>query len=205
MASKLSTSKPCVKATGTSLEAVAKEGTGWCPRVPTTGTESVGNGGFSYRVKPTSTKAISVVATGSSTAGGGNVNRRVLVNAASSGGATPIVFGAEGVVGLEWIKMSGSASIYGNAGSNGYIDWTEGNPSMPGCTQMRGEFRKLSWQTTPCPAVQETRTYPNVVVPSENSNGRMFTAGGDTYTWSNGAFGGCNSSKNRIGARPRGS
>ncbi len=156
----------------------------------------MGSGGFSYRVKPVSTSSISVVSTGSSSAGGGTVNSRVMANATSSGTkTTPAVFGAEGVVGIEWIKMTGSASIYGNAGSNGYIDWTGGNPSMPGCTQMRGEFRKLEWQTTPCPAVRETRTYPNVVVPTENSNGRMFTAGGDTYTSSNGALGSCGSGK----------
>jgi hypothetical protein len=198
MATLLSTTKPCVKKNGTKLEAVAKETSGWCPRVPTTGTEAVGGGGFSYRVKPTATNAISVVATGASTAGGGSVSRRLLVNATSSGGATPAVFGAEGVVGVEWVKMLGSASVYGNVGSNGYVDWTEGNPSIPGCTQLRGEFRKLNWQTTPCTVVQETRTYPNVIVPTENSNGRMFTAGGDTYTWSNGAFGGCGSSKESL-------
>jgi hypothetical protein len=193
MTAKVTTAKPCVKKSGTTLEAVATEASGWCPRVPTTGTETVGSASFSYRVKPT-TGAMSVVSTGTSTAGGKSVNRRLMVNATSSGGTTPTVFGSEGVVGLEWIKMLGSASIYGNAGSNGYIDWTGGNPSMPGCTQMRGEFRKLDWQTTPCPAVKETRTYPDVVVPETNSNGRMFTAGGDTYTWSNGALGGCGAS-----------
>ena len=192
MATYVTAAKPCVKKVGTKLEAAEKEANGWCPKVPTTGSETVGTSSFSYKVKPEG-KTMAVVASGTAPTGSRTQTRRLLVKATSSGtGSTPIVFGSEGVVGLEWIKMKGSASIYGNAGSNGYIDWTqEADPSMPGCTQMRGEFRKLSWQTTPCPAVRETKTYPIPIVPTTNDNSRMFTAGGDTYTYSGGAFAGC--------------
>jgi hypothetical protein len=209
-----SSSAPClIESSGKLVPGTAKTSgseSGWCQSV---GPNTVGLASSTYQVKPCytgsscasgSTPKITVVATGCfpapssgscPTASTSNVTvHRLAVTAASSGTGSPTVFGAEGVVGVDWIKMAGSASIYGDAGSNGYIDWTGGNPSMPGCTQMRGEFRKLEWQQTPCPAVRETHEYPNVVVPTENSNSRMFTAGGDTYTWSNGALGGCGAS-----------
>jgi hypothetical protein len=194
MSSKVTTSLPCVKKNGTKLEAVAKEASGWCPRVPTTGTESVGTGGFSYRVKPVSTSAISVVATGTSTAGGGTVNSRVLANATSSGGtsSTPTIFGTEGVIGVEYIYLDNGASITGNVGSNGYVQLV-GGTEIKNCETIRvgTEFKKESWQSTPCTVTKGTKEYPPVVVPSENSNGRMFTAGGDTYYYSGGALAGC--------------
>ncbi len=194
MASLLSTSKPCVAKNGTKLEAAAKEGNGWCPRVPATGTETVGGGGFSYRVKPTVTNAISVVAPGTSTAGGASVNRRLLLNATSSGGGTPAVFGNESVVGIESVYLDNGASIRGNVGSNGYVQLV-GGTQIENCETIRvgtnGEFKKESWQSTPCTITKGNKEYPNVVVPSENSNGRMFTAGGDTYTYSSGALAGC--------------
>lgn len=194
MASFLSSSKPCVKLNGTTLEAAAAE-SGWCAAI---GPVSVGNSTYTYRVKPTyssSAATISVVATGTSTSGGRSVTRRLLTTASSSGSPSRTVFGTEGVVGVDSIFMTGSASIYGDVGTNGYIEW-KGNPSIPGCTRARvgspsGEFKKLSWQTYPCPRVQENREYPPPVVPATNSNSRMFTAGGDTYTYSNGALAGC--------------
>lgn len=193
MASLLTTAKPCVKKNGTKLETVATETGGWCPRVPTTGTETVGNGGFSYRVKPT-TNAISVVSTGASTAGGTSVNRRVLLNATSSGGTTPIVFGSEGVIGLESVTMDNGVSISGNVGSNGNITMT-GGASIKECETVRvGTGKSLITSNgagTSCGTTTGNKEYPNVVVPTENSNGRMFTAGGDTYTYSSGALAGC--------------
>lgn len=201
MASTLSTSKPCVKktvveSTRYKLEAVAPQGA-WCPQV---GPETVGNSTYVYRVKPaytSSSAAISVLATGSSTTGGKTVTRRLLVNATASGsGNTPVVFGAEGVVGIDSVTMT-NGTIYGDVGSNGNIQWPNGDAHIVDCSKVRvgspsGAFTKQSWQTYPaCPIVKETRKYPNVVVPLTNSNSRMFTAGGDTYTYSNGALAGC--------------
>ncbi len=195
MASFLSSSKPCVKQNGTKLEAVAAEASGWCAASAATG---VGPASYSYRVKPVysgTSATITVVATGTSTAGSRSTSRRLMVTAKGSGG-TPIVFGSEGVVGIDWVKMT-NGTIYGDVGSNGNIEWPNGDAHIQNCTSARvgspaGEFKKQSWQTYPsCPIVKETRTYPNVTVPPTNSNSRMFTAGGDTYTYSNGALAGC--------------
>ncbi len=197
MASYLSSSKPCVKLNGTKLEAVEPE-SGWCPAIPAT---TVGNATYTYRVRPTYSSAgatISVLATGTATTGGRTVTRRLLVSAGSSS-PSRTVFGSEGVVGIDSIVMDGSASIYGDVGTNGYIEWP-GNPKIEGCSKIRvgspsGEFRKLSWQTYPnCPIVKENREYPVPIVPVTNSNARMFTAGGDTYTYSGGALSGCGAS-----------
>ncbi len=198
MASFLSSSTPCVKVNGTTLEAVAAE-SGWCPAV---GPVSVGRATYSYRVKPvysSSGATMTVFATGTAAAGSRSTSRRLAVTATSSS-AGRTVFGSEGVIGIDSIIMDGSASIYGDAGTNGYIDITPGNPSIPGCSKVRvgspsGEFKKLGWQSYPaCPIVQENREYPPPIVPATNSNGRMFTAGGDTYTYSGGALAGCGSS-----------
>jgi hypothetical protein len=192
MASKLSTSKPCVKKNGTTLEAVAKEATGWCPRVPTTGTETVGNGSYSYRVKPT-TGSIAVVVSGTSTTGGRSVNRRLMVNAASTA-STPVVFGAEAVVGIESVLMDNGTHVQGNVGSNGNVT-LEGGAGIEDCETVRvGTGKELitrNGASASCGVTKGSREYPNVVVPSETSNGRMFTAGGDTYTYSSGAIAGC--------------
>jgi hypothetical protein len=198
MSSLLSTSKPCVKLNTTTkaLEAVAVEGTGWCPSFTST---AVGSASYTYRVKPAytaSTAAITVVAAGTATAGARSTTRRLMVTATGSSGA-PFVFGTEAVVGIDKVTMT-NGTIYGEVGSNGNIEWPNGDAHILECTKTRvgapsGSFVKQSWQVTPCggTVVQEKRTYPNVVVPATNSNSRMFTAGGDTYTYSNGALAGC--------------
>jgi hypothetical protein len=194
MASTLSSSKPCIKMNGAKLESVVVEASGWCPAF---GPTTVGNASYTYRVKPTYTASgatISVIATGTATAGGRTTTRRVLVNA-SGAGAAPIVFGTEAVVGVDSVTMT-NGTIYGEVGSNGNIEWPNGDAHIQDCSKVRvgspsGAFNKQSWQTYPCTIVKENRTYPNVVVPATNSNARMFTAGGDTYTYSNGALAGC--------------
>jgi len=202
MAKLLSNSKPCVKLNGSKLEAVAVEANGWCPTMAST---SVGNASYSYRVKPaytTSGAAISVVSTGTTTAGSGTAVRRVLVSA-SSASASRVIFGTEGVVGVNSVKMT-NGTIYGNVGSNGNIEWPSGDAHIESCAQTRvgspsGAFNKQSWQVYPnCPIVQENREYPNVVVPATTSNSRMFTAGGDTYTYSSGALAGCGASSKQA-------
>jgi hypothetical protein len=192
MASKLTTAKPCVKGTGTTLEAVATEASGWCPRVPTTGTESVGRGTFSYRVKPT-TNAIAVVATGGSVAAGATVNRRLLVNATATATA-PVVFGNESVVGIESVSLDNGTHIKGNTGSNGTVTLS-GGAGIEECETVRvgptSELQTSNGASASCPTTKGTKTYPEVVVPTETSNSRMFTANGDTYFYSGGAIAGC--------------
>jgi len=198
MSSVLSTSRPCVKLNTTSkaLEAVAAEASGWCPSFAAT---AVGGASYTYRVKPaytSTTAAITVVAAGTATAGARTTTRRLMVTATGSSGA-PFVFGTEAVVGIDKVTMT-NGTIYGEVGSNGNVEWPNGDAHIQSCTKVRvgspsGQFVKQSWQTTPCggTVVQEKRTYPNVVVPTSTSNARMFTAGGDTYTYSNGALAGC--------------
>jgi hypothetical protein len=197
MTSKLTAARPCVAAGGTTLEAVAATANGWCPRVPTTGSEAAGRGGFSYRVRPT-TKAISVVSTGTASGSDGTATRRLLVNASSPGAVQSSVFGNEGVVGVESVTLSGGTKVEGNVGTNGDIHMSDGS-KINGCEDVRvgegGEVVSTSNGTkVNCGVVTGNREYPNVVVPTQTSNGRMFTAGGDTYAFSNGAIGGCASS-----------
>jgi hypothetical protein len=196
MAKLVSTSKPCVKLNGTKLEAVAVEASGWCPAVPAT---SIGNSTYSYQVKPAYTSSgatISVLATGTTTTGVRTVTRRLLVNASSTGGASRVVFGTDSVVGIDSVTMT-NGTVYGNVGSNGNVEWPSGDAHIQNCTGIRvgnpsGAFNKQSWQVYPsCPIVKENREYPPPIVPSTTSNSRMFTAGGDTYTYSNGAMAGC--------------
>jgi hypothetical protein len=205
MASKLSAAKPCVKlnTTTNTLEAVAAEVSGWCTAFTST---SIGNASYTYRVKPAytaTTALITVVAAGTATAGSRTTSRRLMVTATGSSG-TPLVFGTEAVIGIDKVTMT-NGTIYGEVGSNGNIAWPNGDAHILECSKARvgapsGEFQKQSWQTTPCAGtvVQENRTYPNVVVPATNSNSRMFTAGGDTYTYSSGALAGCGASSKQA-------
>ena len=194
MAASLSAAKPCVKVNGAKLEAVAAEASGWCAPISTA---AVGQGSYTYRVKPVYTSAgatMTVISTGTASAGNRGATRRLAVTA-SAKSATPFVFGTEAVVGIDSVTMT-NGTINGDVGSNGNIEWPKGDAHISGCTQARvgnpsGAFNKQSWQVYPCARVQENRTYPNVVVPATNSNARMFTAGGDTYTYSNGALAGC--------------
>ena len=195
MAAYLSSSKPCVKQNGTKLEAVVAE-SGWCAAV---GPVGIGEATYTYRVKPvysTSGATISVISTGTATAGSRSVGRRLMVNA-NSASATPIVFGTEGVVGIDSIVMT-NGNIYGDVGSNGNIEWPKGDAHITGCSRARvglsNEFKKQDWQAYPCPIVKEKREYPDVILPTTTSNSRMFTSGGDTYTYSSGALAGCGAS-----------
>lgn len=200
-------SLPCVVENGDQLELGKTKNAGWCPKV---GPTTVGDATFTYWVKPeydSSHATMSVVVTGStSLASGQSLTRRIKATATGSGdsgGGGPVVFGTEGIIGIDKVTMTNGA-VYGNVGSNGNIEWPTGDAHIYGCSSIRvgspsGEFKKQSWQKYPsCPIVQEDREYPNVVVPTANSNGRMFTAGGDTYTYSSGALGGCGAASGRA-------
>jgi hypothetical protein len=191
MAARLTIASPCVKKNGSTLEAVAVEASGWCPRVPTTGVETVGSGSFSYRVKPT-TGAISVVSTGTSSGGTGTSSRRLLVNATSAP-TTPEVFGGETLVGIDSVRIENGARSTGNVGSNGEVHIAGGGRADE-CQTVRVGKPPIdaSGQSLPsCTVVTGTRSYPDVVLPAVSSNGRMFSAGGDTYQYKNGAIAGC--------------
>ena len=131
--SSLTSSKPCLGMSGSTLVTTTASEDGWCPAIA----GSVGGATYSYRVTPqVSAGTVSVVVTGTS----GSVSRRVDVSFTSSpaGGA----LGTEGVIGEEEVLLEGSnATIESNVGSNGFVN-ANGHPTV--CGNIRHGVGKTS-------------------------------------------------------------
>ncbi len=201
---------PCVTESGGALvsgAAATSGAVGWCPAV---GPKTVGSGTFTYRVKPcysgsacyaSPTNKIIVVGTGTATANGRTVSRRVAVTATSSAGtasAATNVFSNGQVVGIDSLTLEGNSKVHnGGAGSNGQVKLIDSSKVCgalrygPGTTSPVGGVSYVPAAERPysngtgggvCyppgyPITQGVVTYPPVSLPADiatnNSNGRL--------------------------------
>jgi hypothetical protein len=163
----LSVANPCL---GPSGEAQAASG-GWCPTSPT---ETVGNGTYSYRISAyTSSGELNIVSVGSS----GGVDRRVNVTLKTVSGKN--VFAEEKLIGEEKIEFSGSSPrIETDLGSNGDIT-TSGNSHPTVCGNERHGVGKEADPTPTCEGekLEGDKALPPIIPPANiatvNSNCRL--------------------------------
>jgi hypothetical protein len=163
----LNTGSQCVGPNGESQLAEKVSGVLWCPW---TATEQVGGASFRYRVSAysTSTKAINVVAVGTS----GAVSRRVNVALKTLAGKK--VFATEKVLAQGNITLEGGAYIHTDIGTNGSIE-------NKGSAKICGNDRSGPSGEAPTPEcgvkTKEIKNLPPVVAPenikTENDNCRL--------------------------------
>jgi hypothetical protein len=149
----LSLTNPCVGPAGETQEPTE----GWCP---STQVESVGGATYTYRVSAyTSTKALTVVAVGTS----GTVSRRVSVGLIGEGGQN--VFADEKLIGQDNIVVKGNAHINTDIGTNGNIEGN-GNPTL--CGNVRHGIGKTAFPPSCGKSTTEgEKELPPVVAPTD--------------------------------------